>query len=202
MNRLSGEPGTSSGATARGAEPTGAALVLAAGAGDQRAWAELVLRYESLVWARVRAFRLQEADALDAVQETWLRLAENIRRLRDPEALPGWLSTTARRECLRLLQRSARLAAPAEVDAVADPAAGPEQHVLDAEVSREVRDRLAELPPRSRLLLRALFADDPPRYTEIAQRSGMAVGSIGPTRARALTQLRRTLSPREFERAG
>ena len=82
MNRLSGEPGTSSGATARGAEPTGAALVLAAGAGDQQAWAELVLRYESLVWARVRAFRLQEADALDAVQETWLRLAENIRRLR------------------------------------------------------------------------------------------------------------------------
>src|SRR5262249_15199701 len=153
-----------------------------------------VLRYGSLVWARVRAFRLQEADALDAVQQTWLRLVENIHQLRDPERLPGWLSTTATRECLQLLQRSMRLAASPDLEAVADPAAGPGQRVLDAEASREVQDRLAELPAHSQWLLRELFADDPPRYTEIAHRSGRAVGSIGPTRARALTQLRRMLT--------
>jgi len=168
-------------------------VVLAAGAGDREAWEALVLRYGSLVRSRVRAFRLQEADAQDAMQETWLRLAENIRRLRDPECLPGWLATTARRECLRLLQHSPQ-AVLAEAKTVADPAPGPEQQVLEAETVREVRDGLATLSPHGRMLLCELFAEDRPPYAEIAQRSGMAVGSIGPKRARLLTQLRRNLT--------
>ncbi|MDQ4020382.1 MAG: hypothetical protein M3257_01845 [Actinomycetota bacterium] len=57
----------------------------------------------------MRSFRLQEADALDAVQMTWLRLAENAHRVQFPEKLGGWLATTARRECLRI-QRQAKSA--------------------------------------------------------------------------------------------
>jgi RNA polymerase sigma factor (sigma-70 family) len=167
-------------------------VVLAAGAGDREAWEALVLRYGSLVRSRVRAFRLPEADAQDAVQETWLRLVENLHRLRDPECLPGWLATTARRECLRLLQCPPP-AVLAEAETVADPAPGPEQQVLEAETVREVRDGLARLPLQSTLLLHELFADDRRPYAEIAQRSGMAVGSIGPKRARVLAQLRRNL---------
>ena len=71
--------------------------------GDAAAFNEIVRRYGKHVTMTVRSFRLQEADALDAVQMTWMRLAENTHRIQFPERLGGWLATTARRECLCIL---------------------------------------------------------------------------------------------------
>src|SRR5260370_34307535 len=92
-------------------------LVAAATGGDQEAWAALVERYTSLLWSVARSYRLPEADASDVVQTTWLRLVEHLDRIADPERLPGWLATTARRECMRLVRRAGReaYAAPAHV---------------------------------------------------------------------------------------
>src|SRR3954464_637874 len=83
-------------------------LVHAGGDGDQAAWDALVDRFASLVWSVARAHRLSAADAADVSQTTWLRLAEHIGRLRDPERLAGWLSTTARNECLKVLRHAGR----------------------------------------------------------------------------------------------
>jgi RNA polymerase sigma factor (sigma-70 family) len=74
--------------------------------GDLAAWDEILRRYEKLVVSTVRSFRLYDADALDAVQMTWLRLAENADLVQFPERLGGWLVTTARRECLRILRQA------------------------------------------------------------------------------------------------
>ncbi|MGH3636839.1 MAG: RNA polymerase sigma factor, partial [Mycobacterium sp.] len=81
-------------------------LVLRISEGDAAAWDEILCRYGKLVSGTVRSFRLQEADALDAMQMTWLRLAENAHRVQFPEQLGGWLATTARRECLHILRQS------------------------------------------------------------------------------------------------
>ena len=78
---------------------------------DPLAWEEILRRYSGLVWARVRSCRLQDADVVDAVQMTWLRLAENCDRIEHPDRLGGWLTTTAYRECLRIL-RPTRQTAP------------------------------------------------------------------------------------------
>jgi sigma-70-like protein len=78
------------------------------GDGDQVAWDEILRRYGKLVSTTVRSFRLQEADALDAVQMTWLRLADNTHRVQFTERLGGWLATTARRECLHILRQTKR----------------------------------------------------------------------------------------------
>jgi RNA polymerase sigma factor (sigma-70 family) len=171
-------------------------------AGDAAAWEEIVHRYDRLVWAKVRAFRLQDADAFDAVQMTWLRLAENCHRLRYPERLAGWLATTATRECLGILRQAKHTAAPADAAAanLADPSVGPEQRVVDADTMRLLRNLLAELPPRGRTLLRALFADTPQPYAEVARTTGIPIGSMGPTRARALQQLRQMLDEQGLDR--
>jgi RNA polymerase sigma factor (sigma-70 family) len=172
-----------------------AELLLRAGKGDPGAWQEILRRYRGVVFAKVRAFGLQEADALDAVQMTWLRLAENIPRIQHPESLGGWLATTTARECLRLLNQAHRTPIPADavVDNAADPAPSPEQRVIDAETTQTLRMLVAELPPRRRKLLRALFTDHPPSYAELARATGIPLGSIGPTRNRALHQLRQLL---------
>ena len=85
-----------------------AELVRAAGDGDQAAWNSIVERYGGLVWATVRAHRLNTVDGAEVVQTTWLRLVEHLDRIRDPERLGGWLATTARNECLRQIRHSAR----------------------------------------------------------------------------------------------
>src|SRR5436190_14278705 len=83
-------------------------LIRAAARGDQNAWTELVGRFERLVWATARAHRLSRADAADVAQTTWLRLVENLDRIREPDRVGAWLATTARHESLRLLRRGVR----------------------------------------------------------------------------------------------
>ncbi|MGH3719118.1 MAG: RNA polymerase sigma factor [Pseudonocardiaceae bacterium] len=176
------------------AGPTGnvAELLARASDGDTAAWEEVVHRYDKLVSATVRSFRLQDADVFDAVQTTWLRLAENVHRVLWPERLGGWLVTTARHECLRIL----RYAKPTSdiidtmADTVADPSMGPEQQAIEADAARTLWSLVEELSPRQRTLLRALFTDHPRPYAEVARSAGIPPGAIGPTRARALRQLR------------
>jgi RNA polymerase sigma factor (sigma-70 family) len=174
------------------ATPRGSELLPRASGGDLEAWEEIVCRYGGLVAATVRSCRLQNNDALDAVQMTWLRLTENAHRVQFPERLGTWLATTARRECLRILRDRGKLAsAPLDINTVADSSVGPEQHVIDMDTTQMLRDLVAELTPRKRNLLQALYTDNPRPYAEIARAIGIPVGSIGPTRARALRQLRR-----------
>lgn len=191
-------PTTPARSASPGAASGTAELLPAAREGDAAAWDEIVRRYSGIVAAKVRSFRLQDADAFDAMQMTWLRLAENIHRLCHPERLAGWLATTACRECLRILRQARSTATPMEVLAthVADSAPGPEQRVVEADTARALGRLIAQLPPTRRILLRALFADDAGSYTDVAQTVGVPVGSIGPSRARALQQLRWMLAQR------
>ena len=177
-----------------------ACLLLRIRNGDSAAWDEIIRRYGNLVTATVRSFRLQEADALDAVQMTWLRLAENAHRIQFPERLGGWLATTARRECLHVLRQVKPIPGLVEVtpDTVADPSAGPEQHVINADIAHTLRTLVAELSPRRRTLVRMLFTDHPRSYAEVARAAGIPAGGIGPTRARALRQLRDRLCEQEL----
>jgi RNA polymerase sigma factor (sigma-70 family) len=172
-------------------------LLRAAGEGDPSAWEEIVHRYNSLVWAKVRSYRLQHADACDAAQMTWLRLAENCHKIQDPERLGGWLATTAHRECLRILRRPKHTSYSAEATPEpADPSADPDQRLIDADTAQALRTLIDELPPRWRTLIQELFTDSPRSYAEVAHTTGIPTGSIGPTRTRALQQLRRMINER------
>jgi RNA polymerase sigma factor (sigma-70 family) len=163
--------------------------------GDPRAWEEILHRYSTLVSATVRSFRLQEADTLDAIQTTWLRLAQNVHRIQHPDRLGGWLATTARRECLRILQHIRRtpILSTTVQENLTDPSTGPEQSAVDADIIRWLWKYVDELPPRRRAILQALFTNNATPYTKIATITGMPPGGIGPTRTRALQQLRQKL---------
>jgi RNA polymerase sigma factor (sigma-70 family) len=160
--------------------------------GDPASWDEILRRYGKLVSATVRTFRLQEADAVDAMQMTWLRLAENAHRVRFPERLGGWLASTARRECLHILRQRKR--GSIFTDVAPEPACalstGPEQRAIDADAKQTLGKLIDELPPLRRTLIRMLFTDNPRSYSEIARIAGIPLGGIGPTRRRALRQLR------------
>lgn len=168
-------------------------LVARARRRDERAWAELVSRYAGLVWSVARAHRLGEADAADVAQATWMTLLEHIDDVREPAAVGGWIATTARRECLRVLRRGERVVVSAEVPEQAADAAELDAALLTSERDRALWAALRRLCARDQALLRMLAADPAPSYEEIGAALGMPIGSIGPTRARALERLRRQL---------
>lgn len=170
-------------------------LVSRAREGDQDAWNAIVERYLPLVCGLARRYRLSEADGDDVCQTVWLRLVEQLDALREPAALPGWIATTTRNECLRLIAARKRMTPVDPVESatlagVTDDIAGDD--LVAAEARQALREGLAELPADRQRLLLILLADPPVAYADISAQLGIPVGSIGPTRARALEQLRNT----------
>jgi RNA polymerase sigma factor (sigma-70 family) len=169
-------------------------LVTRARNGNRQAWDALVERYAPLIWSICRRHQLADADARDVGQNVWLRLVDQLGALREPAALPGWLATTTRRECGRML-RAARApqATGYELDAETLPdehAVTAEQQLLVAERHAALREALLDLSPAGQQLITLLAADPPVPYAEISARLGIPVGSIGPTRRRCLEKLR------------
>ncbi|HEV2782538.1 MAG TPA: sigma-70 family RNA polymerase sigma factor [Actinophytocola sp.] len=169
-----------------------APLLENAARGMESAWAEIVKRYAPLVFSVCQRYGIGGADAQDVAGSVWLRLVSNLRTIREPEALPGWLLTTARHECLMLLRHKNRQIPTdgALFGAVVD-------HDIDASLIGDerraaARAAFAALPPRDRQLLSMLFSDPPKPYKEISSTLGIPVGAIGPTRARCLSRARRT----------
>src|SRR6516164_502453 len=170
------------------------ALVIRARDGDGRAWAALVERYAPLIWSLCRRYRMDTADTADVGQNVWLLLVNQLGKIREPAALPGWLATTTRRECARVLNRAQMPhVARHEPDADNIPdgkAETIEQGLLAAERHAALREAFTHLSPRDQQLIALLIEDPPVPYAEISTRLGIPVGSIGPNRRRCLDKLR------------
>jgi len=185
-----------------------AELVTQCRAGRQAAWSTLVRRFQRLVYTVPRRAGLGDAQAADVFQFTFAKLFEHLDRIDDATRVRAWLVTTARRETLRMLEEARRVvdlapasAADGSADAedpfsrIADPAPLPEELLGELQVQHRLRLALERLEPRHRQLLELLFLqEEPPPYAQIAARLGIAEGSIGPTRARALEKLRHLLA--------
>jgi RNA polymerase sigma factor (sigma-70 family) len=169
-------------------------LVALAAAGDPSSWDAIVERFSPLVWRVARTYGLSETDVADVFQSTWLHLIEHVGHVREPERLAGWLVTATRREALRVLKQNGRTR-PVEEPAlnIADPAAEAIVIILLAERDEVIRRAFRSLSEDDQLLLTLLVSDPPVSYQEIADSLGMAIGSIGPTRARALGRLRQAI---------
>ena len=172
--------------------PDVARLVRRAADGDQRAWNRLVERYSRVIWTVARNYQLVESDASDVAQATWLRLLEHIDRLETPARVGSWLATTARDECLRSVSaRKKKGEVAAEVG----------ERSLADERTQAIQEAMSLLPLRDQRLLEMLMSDPPASYAEISAELGIPMDSIGPARARALTQLRTLMASQDSRHA-
>jgi RNA polymerase sigma factor (sigma-70 family) len=176
-----------------------AKLVRAAIDDDQLAWSRIVERFTGLLWSICRSHRLSRADAADVVQLTWLRLLDKLESIHDPARLAGWLATTCRRECLAALRRGKHIQPTADdwfYNDVSRHVEGPEEQSLVSERNACLWRAFRQLSQRCQEVLRVLVVeveDGPPSYSLAATTLGMPIGSLGPTRARCLAQLRKLL---------
>ncbi len=145
------------------------------------------------LWHMARACGLQQGDAEDVVQAVWMSLVTKADTVRDPQSIVAWLGTSVRREAWRV-SRDRRRAVPREdFGDHADPTPGPAEEVLASETQSALWRHFSALTPRCQALLRVISRGGPPDYAVLAEAWGMPLGSIGPTRGRCLTALRKAL---------
>lgn len=176
-------------------------LLAACQRGEVAAWEQLLRKYERLVFSVARTSGLSADDAADITQITFSYLLQSLATV-NPQTLGGWLATVARRHSWRVQKRQQRESASELTDDFVDQrlmdsffSGRSESHSLEKwELVEWLQGGLAQLNQRCQSLLVALYLDeDEPSYQAIAKALGMPAGSIGPTRARCLQQLRKVL---------
>lgn len=175
-----------------------AALVAACQAGDERAWSALIAKYKQLVYSVPRKYRMSDEDAADIFQAVWIELYNELPKLRNANSIRGWLLTVASHQAFHLKRKSVTRAQRegAEFDEELAPvAAEPEPDLLqEAEREQTLREAIAQLSSRCQEMVRLLFYQDPPMpYAQVAERLGLAIGSIGFIRGRCLQRLQKFL---------
>lgn len=118
-------------------------LVRAAQRGDTMAMNRLLA--ELTPYARRICGPIALEEGADAVQETLLAVFRNLRSLKEPAALHGWVRSIAVREAVRIAKRSSRTAVTDQV--------GELPSRLDVEKAADVRDVLGRLTPEHRAVL-------------------------------------------------
>lgn len=164
-------------------------LIEACRRGHGDAWEILIDRYSRLVYSIPRRYGLDGPDSEDVHQATFVALHRSIDRIEDPERLAAWLCTTAHREAWRIGKRSGRTVELLE-ERVVDVGEPDQQDAIRWERQYIVREALERLGGPCQSLLESLFREERPDYRGIADELGIAIGSIGPTRARCFRKLR------------
>ncbi|MFC4590474.1 RNA polymerase sigma factor [Sphaerisporangium corydalis] len=149
-----------------------------------------------MLWHAVRSQGLGRQAAEDVIQTTWLSLLRYLHTIENPAGLIEWLITTARREAwrVRAASRAEDLADDDALARVPDPGVPPDDLVVQDEQGRALWKAVARLAQPCRDLLRIVAFVRRPDYDAVAAALGMPRGSIGPTRGRCLTKLRRLLA--------
>jgi RNA polymerase sigma factor (sigma-70 family) len=170
--------------------------------GDPAAWDSLVDRYAALIYSIPLKYGFREADAADVFQSVCVTLLEKLGTVREPRGLAAWIITTTSRQCLALVHRQTRernRTADRQITAEFEAAAPdqlPEDEMLALERQHIVRAAVNQLPPKCRGLIEGLFSDahEQTSYQQLADRLGVPMNSLGPTRARCLSRLRHLLT--------
>lgn len=171
--------------------------------GSEEAWSGLIDKYKNLIYSIPIKYHFTPDDAADIFQAVCMELFSELPRLRKSSALRSWLITVTSHKCFHWRKREQRRGEQAATESdgadVVDPQVLPEELVQGLQREQTLREALSHLPPRCQTMIRLLFYEDPPRpYQEIAQRLGLATGSIGFIRERCLKRLRLTLEKMGF----
>jgi RNA polymerase sigma-70 factor (ECF subfamily) len=166
-----------------------AALLESAGAGDERALAALYDRHSPAVARYAWALAADRHDAEEILQDTFVTLWRNARRIRlvDSSVLP-WLLVTCRNHAANLHRKRSRhrsVPLPDELDLVAD-------HSDVVEQLRWVIEEIGQLDPIDKRVCELCLIDGRP-YKEVAALLGTSVGAVKQRVARARARLRKVV---------
>jgi RNA polymerase sigma-70 factor (ECF subfamily) len=154
-------------------------LIERAVAGDERAFAELVTRYQTAVYNLAYRMLGDAGEAEDAAQEVFLRIYRRLATYDADHRFSTWVLSIASHYCIDLLRRKRPWLVPLEniSNWMRARTRGPEAAALAVEQQDIVRSLLAKLPEHYRLVLLLRYWHDL-GYEEIAQVVDLPVSTI------------------------
>ncbi len=154
--------------------------------GDNKAFSELVARYQDRIYRFLVRLTGAPDAALDLTQDTFLRAYQNLARWRPDALFKTWLFRIARNIAFDRLRREKRVVfVEWEEDFTQqDPAAGPDAKLETVQRYRQLEAALGKLPTEQReiLLLREI---EEMTYDEIALVLDLNLGTVKSRIARA-----------------
>lgn len=182
-------------------EGSNAQLVAECLRGSEQAWNALVDRYKNLIYSIPLRYGAPPQDAADIFQAVCLDLFNELPRLREAEALQGWLVKVTTHKCYHWKKQQVPPLAGWDENALngaskSSPAA---DWLAELEQEQLVRESVSSLPGRCKAMIELLFFEHPPLpYSEVALRLRLARGSIGFIRGRCLKRLKQILEEKGF----
>lgn len=171
---------------------------------DRLAFAELLRRYESHVNRLLYHLAPDWQERADLAQEVWIRVYRNIKRLQEPAKFRGWLSRIATNLFYDELRKRKRTTQSISLDAPVRMSDGelsweipsdmpsPTDDLATKEFYDQLQKAIAELPEsfRTTIVLREIQGL---AYEEIAEITGVSLGTVKSRIARARLKLQSTL---------
>ncbi len=166
--------------------------------GNEQAWCALIDKYKNLIFSIPIKYGATREDAADLFQAVCLELFSQLASIRKSGSLRSWLITVTVHKSFhwkrKQRRRSERESADVEEEDLCETAAPAPEFLETLEREQIVREAVNRLPARCNELVRLLFYEQPPiPYDQLAQRLGLASGSIGFIRGRCLKRLQKLL---------
>jgi RNA polymerase sigma-70 factor (ECF subfamily) len=159
--------------------------------GDRGAFEGIVKLWEQSLFFYLRRLASSEANALELLQETWLKLLQSLKSLRDPHALPAFLYRTARNTAISRLRRPEFFQSDVNVEQICDDK--PPDSITAFHTAEEVHQALGQLPLLQREALTLFFLREL-SLEEMAVLLGIPLGTVKSRLHYAKDAIRKILS--------
>ncbi len=177
-------------------------------AGDEKAFTELVLKYQRKVYMMVYGMVSNHQDAKELTQEVFLRVYKHLKNFEGTSSFYTWLYRITRNLCIDYYRR--RKVRTSEFnDGLRNASAREEQifpvvssasretptgRLLKEELAQQIREAMDKLPPKHReiLILREL---EGLAYQEIADTLGISIGTVMSRLHHARKKMQKRLAP-------
>ena len=165
-------------------------LVASARAGDRRAFAQLVGRWQRKLVAHAWRLTGDIESARDAVQAAWVEIVRGLDRLQDERAFPAWAYRIVSRSCARQIGSAQRRRELTKM-LTREPVAQEVEGAVAIEANR-LRAAIRDLPPEQRAAI-ALYNFEDLSVAEVAVALNVPVGTVKTRLMNARHKLRAAL---------
>ena len=173
-------------------------LVRRVQSGDREAFVVLTRLYQKKVFVLAYSFVRDKEDALDLVQETFLRLYQKIGTYRPGRPFEAWLRRIARNLCIDHYRRQILRRRDHESGKTVEELDLPDGRSGEGERDRDIKDILSRCVDRLAERQRAIFIlrhYDQLRNEDIAETLGISLGTVKSLHFKAVRNLRALMGP-------
>lgn len=172
--------------------------------GDREAFGTLVDRHQDRMIAYARHMGFGSDEAMDIVQDGFVRAFKHLRRCGDPERFGGWLFRIVSNLCRTAVTKTARKKSESLEDhgpGLRSELPGPEEKMEDSWTRDRIREALDEVPTDQREALVLMYLEGY-SVAEIEELTGASSSAVKMRLKRGRDALERVLAPHFVEMEG